>query len=189
MNMKKVTVYLGAAKGNDEKYAANAYRLGMLLAGNGHTIVYGGSDVGCMKALADGAQMVGGDIIGVFPQGFKGSMHAVKLGLKVERTDLQNMVYVADFAERKKKMEELGDCFVIMPGAFGSLDELFTCACNRALRKHLKPIYVLDTNGYYAPLQQMINNMFNCGFIVEELRTIIKFIPTVEGIIEEINSL
>jgi len=183
----KVAVYLGAAAGNQPSFTENAYKLGSLLARSGHTVVYGGSNVGCMKALANGAQENAGKVIGVFPKGFKGSLNAQKQGLKVKREGLDQMIYVADFSERKQKIEEIAECFVIMPGAFGSLDELFSCACGKALNRIKGPIYILNYNGYYNPIKQMVENMFNAGLIVEDLTHILTFLPDVESIVNAIN--
>lgn len=180
----KVSVYLGSSTTCLEEYNTLAYELGFKLCKAGHTIVYGGSDVGTMKYLADGAEAANGTIIGVFPKGFRGSVEVQ--GMKVVRDGLSDFIWTEDFAERKKVMEDLGDCCIVMPGSYGTLDELFTYACGRSISKHSKQIYLLNHKGYYSPIGQLIENMSNAGFLKPSTIGIIEFCDDIDAILDKL---
>lgn len=177
-----VSVYLGSSTTCLETYNSLAFSLGRRLALAGHTVVYGGSDVGTMKYLADGVQSASGYIVGVFPQGFRGTIEVQKEGFKVFREGLDETVITADFSERKQVMENRSDCCIVMPGSFGTLDELFTYACNYSIGKHEKPIYILNHEGYYEPLKQLISNMRAAGFLKPSAEGALTFCDSIEDI-------
>ena len=182
--MKNVAVYLGSAPGCKEIYKGLAYELGCRIASAGVALVYGGAAVGTMGALADGAASVGGRVIGVFPRGFLGTKEVRESGLEVVQQGLSELIETADFAERKQVMEDLSDGCIIMPGSFGTLDELFTYACNRAIDKHEKPILVFNYEGYYDPLRQLLANMKEAGFMKPIMAGAITFCDSIDGIID-----
>ena len=187
--MKNIAVYLGSAPGCNEIYKGLAYELGFRLAKAGLTLVYGGAAVGTMGALADGAQDGGGRVIGVFPRGFRGTKEVRESGIPVVREGLSEFIETADFAERKQVMEDLSDACIVMPGSFGTMDELFTYACNRAIGKHAKPIFVFNFEGYYDPLKQLLANMQQAGFMKPVMAGAITFCDTVEEIIARLKQL
>ena len=181
--MKRIAVYLGSAPGCKEIYKGLAYELGSRIAQAGVTLVYGGAAVGTMGALADGAREAGGTVIGVFPKGFRGTQEVRESGLEVVQQDLSQFIETADFAERKQVMEDLSDGCIVMPGSFGTLDELFTYACNRAIDKHAKPIYIFNFEGYYDPLKQLLANMQEAGFLKPVMAGALTFCDSIEEII------
>lgn len=181
--MKRVAVYLGSAPGCKDLYKGLAYELGSRIANAGLTLVYGGAAVGTMGALADGAREAGGEVIGVFPKGFRGTQEVRESGLEVVQEGLTQFIETADFAERKQVMEDLSDACVVMPGSFGTLDELFTYACNRAIDKHSKPIYIFNFDGYYDPLKQLLAHMQEAGFLKPVMAGAVTFCDTIEEII------
>lgn len=183
MRMKSIAVYLGSAPACKDIYKGLAYELGQQLAKAGLTLVYGGAAVGTMGALADGAMDAGGDVIGVFPRGFLGTHEVRDSGLKVVREGLTRFIETAGFAERKQVMEDLSDTCIVMPGSFGTMDELFTYACNRAIDKHAKPIFIFNFEGYYDPLKQLLENMQEAGFMKPVMAGAICFCDTIEEII------
>ena len=178
--MKSVAVYLGSAPGCKDIYKGLAYDLGDRIARAGLTLVYGGAAVGTMGALAEGALDAGGEVIGVFPRGFRGTQEVRESGLEVVQHGLSRMIETADFAERKQVMEDLSDACIVMPGSFGTLDELFTYACNRAIDKHTKPIFIFNFEGYYDPLKQLLANMQEAGFLKPVMANAVTFCDTME---------
>ena len=182
--MKSVAVYLGSAPGCKDIYKGLAYELGCRIARAGLTLVYGGAAVGTMGALADGAAAEGGHVVGVFPRGFRGTKEVRESGLEVVQYGLPEVIETADFAERKQVMEDLSDACIVMPGSFGTLDELFTYACNRAIDKHTKPILVFNFEGYYDPLKQLMANMQAAGFLKPVMAGALTFCETIEEIID-----
>ena len=181
--MKSIAVYLGSAPGCKEVYKSLAREVGRRIARAGCTLVYGGADVGTMGALADGATEAGGKIVGVFPKGFRGTKEVRESGIPVVREGLSEFIETADFAERKQVMEDRSDACIVMPGSFGTMDELFTYACNRAIDKHSKPILIFNFEGYYDPLKQLLANMQQAGFMKPVMAGAIRFFDTIEEII------
>lgn len=182
----KVSVYLGSSINCKPEYNALAFEVGARLASAGHVIVYGGANVGTMKDIADGAQSVGGDVIGVFPSGFAGTEEVKHHGMKVIREGLKELVYVKNFAERKQTMEDLSDCALILPGSFGTLDELFTYTCNNAIGMHSKPVFILNHKGFYSPLVDLVRNTAEAGFLKPETVSILTFCDTIDEVIEHL---
>jgi hypothetical protein len=183
MPMKSVAVYLGSSPLCKDIYKGLAYELGHRLAQAGLTLVYGGAAVGTMGALADGAKDAGGRVIGIFPRGFRGTKEVRESGLEVVKQGLTEMIEAADFAERKQLMEDMSDGCIVLPGSFGTLDELFTYACDRAIDKHQKPILVFNFEGYYDPLKQLLANMQEAGFLKPVMAGAVTFCDTVEDIV------
>lgn len=186
--MKKISVYLGSSPYCLEKYNDVAYSIGCEIARHGYTLIYGGAAVGTMGRLADGAQEHGGEVIGVFPKGFCGTREVRESGISVVREGLNQMIEVADFAQRKQVMEDLSDCAIVLPGSFGTMDELFTYACNRAIEKHSKNVYVLNVDGFYDPLKALLENMKQGVFLKQTMIGVISFYDTVEELFQAIES-
>ena len=160
-----VSVYLGSSPYCDRKYFDLAYQVGRMLALKGHTLCYGGAGIGTMGFLAAGAKENGGKVIGVFPRGFQGTKEIREKGIPVRQEGLDQMIEVEDFAERKQVMEDMGDCAVVLPGSFGTLDELFTYACNHAIEKNNKFIHILNFDGYYDHLREFVDTMEKENFL------------------------
>lgn len=182
----KISVYLGSSPVCQEKYNVIAYDMGREIALRGATLVYGGAAVGTMGRLADGAKDVGGEVIGVFPKGFTGTREVREKGISVVRDGLDEMIEVENFAVRKQVMEDIGDCAVILPGSFGTLDELFTYACNRSIDKNDKHMFILNFEGYYNPLIQLIDNMIEAGMFKPCMHGAISFHDTVSELMDAV---
>ena len=165
--IKTVAVYLGSRTGAGRKYVENAYALGRLLAEKGIGIVYGGASVGTMKALAEGAAEAGGEIIGVFPAGFKGKKDNADAGIPVgpEGVRLTQTIFVKDIAERIATMERLSDAMIFLPGSFGTMTEAFSWMEEWQLGYHTKPAFILNTDGFYDGLLAQMRKMIAEGFM------------------------
>jgi len=182
--MKNVAVYLGSHSGNGSIWCDTARELGRRIAEHGWRLIYGGSSVGTMGALADGCMDAGGECIGVFPDGFKGRPEIAASGVDVARKNLTQMKSCPNFQERKRMIEEMCDCSVALPGSWGTLDELFTNATNSELKFNGgKKIFILNLNGYYDPLKAQIKNMFDNGFILEYSTHLFRFCDTLDELI------
>lgn len=189
VSMKKVTVFLGSRPGNDPKFCATAREFGRRLAEENMSIVYGGSSVGTMEALAGGCIDAGGSCIGVFPKGFGGKPEVAATGRDIQMKGLSEMYFTDDFAERKKMMNELGDCCVALPGSWGTLDELFTYATDTELKFNGgKPIFVLNLDGYFEPIKKMISTMYENGFILEYSTKLITFCDSLDELMRALKS-
>ena len=175
-----VSVYLGSSGSCAGKYKSLAYELGKLIALKGHTLCYGGATAGTMGDLADGAQENGGKVIGVYPEGFLGTKEMREKGVEVRHNHLDKMYEVADFAQRKQLMEELCDCAVVLPGGIGTMDELFTFACDYVIEKHSKVIHILNYEGYYDHLREFLLTMDKEKFLKGNLMQAVIFDNSLE---------
>lgn len=164
----KAAVYLGSNPGNDPKYIRNARKLGRLLAAEGIEVIYGGARVGTMGAMSEGVMEAGGKITGVFPKGFKGRKTYASHGLDVRQKGegYGNYTYLeaGTFDERIRSMEQMADFCIILPGSYGTMHEFFSFFEGNELDRFNKPVAILNVDGYYDPLLQLIRNMTDAAF-------------------------
>jgi len=161
-----VCVFCGARDGHDPAYRAAAEETGRLLAENGWELVYGAGDVGLMGAVARAALAAGGRTLGVIPEHLVGREGAVR--------DLTRYVVTETMHERKKVMFMNSHAIVVLPGGAGSLDEVFEVLTWRQLGLHDKPIFLLNTNGYWEPLIQLVDHVIASEFAEASLRSMIR---------------
>jgi uncharacterized protein (TIGR00730 family) len=171
MARSSICVYCGSRPGADPAYIADATALGTALAGDGMQLVYGAGDVGLMGAVARAAQAAGGETFGVIP------VHL--MAMEVGKRDLTSFVVTETMHERKKVMFMNADAIVMLPGGAGSLDEFFEVLTWRQLGLHEKPIFLLDTLGYWGPLQSMMAHVIAQGFAEPSLLDYVRTVPDV----------
>ena len=171
-----VAVYCGSSTGKRPIYLETATKLGQALATNGFSIIYGGSNVGLMGAMANEALKHNGKVIGIMPK------HLSKLELA--HSSLSELHLVESMHERKKKMADLADAYVAMPGGCGTLDEVLEVFAGAQIRLHTKPVILFNIDGYYDTLLAHFERMIEDGFVREEHREILKVATTVEQLIE-----
>ena len=179
--LKSVCVFCGFRAGDDPAFAADAHVLGTGIATNGWRLVYGAGDVGLMGTVARAAQTAGGNTFGVIPQ------HLVDW--EVGKTDLTTYVVTETMHERKKVMFMNCDALVVLPGGAGSLDELFEVLTWRQLGLHSKPIYIVNTNGYWNPLKQLMNHVATKGFADESLLEFLTWVPDAKAALADLQTL
>jgi uncharacterized protein (TIGR00730 family) len=155
-------VFCGSSPGARPVYTEATEDLGMLLARNGITLVFGGATVGLMGRLADTVVSEGGEAIGVIPQALV-DREIAHLGL----TDLH---VVETMHERKQKMADLADAFVALPGGLGTLDELFEIYTWAQLGMHRKPIGLLNVEGYFDGLTGFLEHAVAERFLRDDHR-------------------
>lgn len=155
--MKRISVFCGSSVGNDKDFEITAFNLGKLMAGKNVELVYGGSKVGLMRAVADGILNNKGKVIGVLP-GFLSSK-------EIAHDNLTELIIVESMHERKTKMNELCDGVIALPGGFGTMDEFFEMLTWAQLGLHKKPIGILNVNGFYDLLIQFVQNMVDKGLL------------------------
>lgn len=178
--LRSVCVYCGSRDGNDPAYATAAHATGTMLAANDWRLVYGAGDVGLMGRTARAAQSAGGTVFGVIPQHL--------MDWEVGKTDLNTFVVTETMHERKKVMLMNADAVVVLPGGAGSLDEMFEALTWRQLGLHDKPIFVLNTNGYWDPLRTLIQHTIDHGFAdanLLEFTTLVDDVPTLVRALEQ----
>jgi uncharacterized protein (TIGR00730 family) len=152
----RIAVFTGSHAGPEShRAAAAAFATGLAEAGVG--IVYGGGHVGMMGVVADAALAAGGEVVGVIPQ------HLVDD--EVAHPGLPRLEVVASMHERKAVMADLADAFVALPGAAGTLEELFEAWTWGMLGLHSKPTALLDVDGFWQPLLTQLRRMVDDGYL------------------------
>jgi len=157
--MKRITVFCGSSSGSDDKYISQAFLLGQTLAKQNIELVYGGAKVGLMGAVADGVLNEGGRVIGVMPEFLK--------SVEIAHEGLTELIWVGSMHERKTRMNELCDGVIALPGGFGTLEEFFEMLTWAQLGLHKKPVAILNIDGFYDPLMELICTMVKKGFLKE----------------------
>lgn len=170
-----ITVFLGANEGNNTGLRAAVTELGTWLGQSGNTLVYGGSASGLMGALADSVLAAGGDVIGVEPQFF--------IEQNFQHNGLTQLIVTKDMAERKAKMMELGDAFVVFPGGTGTLEEVADVMSMISLKMLDGPCIIYNLDGYYDDLKKLLLHMTEEGLSSEERQEGIYFADNLKDII------
>lgn len=167
--MVSICVFCGSKTGDSPQYLQAARALGQYLAMNNHQLIYGGGSTGMMGAIADAMLPLRGRIIGVIPT------HLARVELM--HTEVSDMRVTADMHERKALMHQLSDVYVALPGGFGTMEELFEAITWAQLDLHTRPIVVVNINGIYDGLVQLIDSMKSSGFLSTQCRNLVNVVP------------
>lgn len=175
--MNRIAVFCGSSAGASEVYTQGAVALGKELAKRGLTLVYGGSSVGLMGTVADNVLKEGGEAIGVLPAFLKDR--------EIAHKNLTELVIVDSMHERKSKMAELADGFIVLPGGTGTMDEFFEIFTWAQLGLHNKPCGLLNINRYYDLLIAFFNHMADERFLQEKFRSMALVDNTPGGLLDQ----
>lgn len=181
MQQRSICVFCGARPGRKPAYGAAATELGQALAEAGWRLVYGAGDVGLMGMVARAAQQAGGDTFGVIPTHL--------LDQEVGKTDLTRFVITETMHERKKVMFMNADAIVVLPGGAGSLDEFFEVLTWRQIGLHDKPILLLNTEGYWTPLSNLMEHVVAEEFAAASLQDMVQIVPDVPAAVSTLRDL
>ncbi|HKL02621.1 MAG TPA: TIGR00730 family Rossman fold protein [Cryomorphaceae bacterium] len=173
--MKSIAVFCGSSAGRLPKYAERAAQVGAFLAKNGCRVVYGGSHLGLMGAVAEGVLTNGGEVIGVLPK-FMSSR-------EIAHPELTELIMVESMHERKLKMHDLSDGVIALPGGFGTFEELFEMLTWAQLGLHTKPIGLLNLDGFYDHLIKMMDHMNTEGFLRPDFRRLVLANPEIDKLL------
>jgi hypothetical protein len=157
-------VYCGSSPGTDPAFAETARAFGKILAENGIRLVYGGGSTGLMGALASAVLDHGGEVTGIIPE------FLTQRERPRPREHAQELIVTRDMHERKRKMFDMADAFVALPGGIGTLEELVEQLTWLQLGRHKKPVLLANINGFWGPLIELIDHMQGLGFIHSERR-------------------
>ncbi|HUD13992.1 MAG TPA: TIGR00730 family Rossman fold protein [Terracidiphilus sp.] len=163
---RRVAVYCGSADGNDPAYLAEARALGAAIASASLGLVYGGANAGLMGAVADAALAGGAEVIGVLPD--------VLAGKEIAHAGLTRLEFVSTMHERKARMAELADAFLILPGGYGTLEELLEVVTWAQLRLHSKPCILINSVGYWDGLLRFLDGAVAAGFLKSRNRELLR---------------
>lgn len=170
-----VCIFCGAAAGKRKVFEEQTRTAVRVLVSQGHRIVYGGAKNGLMGVMADEAIRLGGTVVGVIP--------ALLVDKELIHKGLNEIHVVASMHERKKKMSDLADAFLALPGGAGTFEEILEQWTWTQLGIHAKPCGVLDFNGYFAPLRLMVDRMVDEGFLHERHKGSLIFGSTIEDVL------
>jgi uncharacterized protein (TIGR00730 family) len=172
----RICVFCSSSNAVDGRYRAAAEDLGRCLARAGHGLVYGGSNVGLMNALARSALHHGAEVVGVMPEFMQRRNLALGCGAR--------MVITPGMRERKAEMERLADAFVALPGGFGTLEEILEVLTLRGLGRHEKPVVFLSVDGFYEPLLAFFERLYEQRFASASTRELYHVASSPAGVLE-----
>lgn len=176
--MKYIAVYCGASTGDKPEFVKAAYDLGKHIAQQGYTLIYGGGAIGIMGAVHDGVLDHGGHVIGIMPR----FLHEREIAS--DRID--ELIIVETMHERKQKIADMADAFVLAPGGGGSLDEFFEIYCWAQIGLHQKPIAIYNVDHFYTPLKQLLDHMIQHQFIGKNYEALAPLYDNAEALIEHL---
>ncbi|HNW72735.1 MAG TPA: TIGR00730 family Rossman fold protein [Bacteroidales bacterium] len=178
--IKNLCVFCGSSFGSNPAYAEGAAQLAQILLNKNITLVYGGANVGLMRILADTVLKGGGKVVGVMPRSL--------VEKEVAHQHLTEMHIVDGMQERKALMADLSDAFIALPGAFGTLDEIFEVLTWNQLGIIHKPLGLFNTGGYFDPLLAMLDRAVEQHFLRPEHRKMVLEFNSVEEIIGQLEA-
>lgn len=174
-------VFCGSRTGNEAAYLKDAKALAQRMAEQDIELIYGAGSIGLMGVIADEVLAHGGKVTGVIPQ----FLETYEVGHK----GLSRMIITDSMHARKKTMFDLSDGFVSLPGGLGTLDETFEILTWKQLRLHDKPIVILDTQGYWEPLEALIQQTIRHDFAHEKVSDLYRIATTVPEVFDKLGEM
>lgn len=178
--MKNICVFCASAIGKNPAYGDAAFELGLKLAQTETAVIYGGAKVGVMGRLADGVLSKNGKIVGIIPDFLKKK--------EIAYQGLTELITVSSMHERKALMQEKSDGFIALPGGFGTLEELFEILTWGQLGLHRKPVGILNVNGYYDSLIELIERMVEEKLLREDFKKMLLVSDSTDELIQMMKS-
>jgi uncharacterized protein (TIGR00730 family) len=161
MTIQSVAVFSGSKKGNNPLFARHTTELGKLIAMLKLKLIYGGGSTGLMGLVADAVLAEGGTVMGIIPE--------LLIEWEHQHKGLTELAIVPDMHTRKKMMYDRCDAAIILPGGFGTLDEVFEMLTWNQLKIHDKKIYILNSAGFYNHLFHHLRHLEKEGFLYGSL--------------------
>ena len=168
-------MYCGSSGAVAACYREAAAELGAGLAMAGIETVFGGGRVGLMGLLAEAALAKGGRVTGIMPSRLRDA--------ELAYTGLSELLVVGTMHERKRLMAERADAFAVLPGGIGTLDEMFEILSWRQLDLHEKPIFLVDIDGYWAPLRALLRHIVEAGFARPPTLDLVRAVPSIAALL------
>jgi uncharacterized protein (TIGR00730 family) len=176
---RSLCVFCGAQNAVDAAHLSMGTQVGTAIAQSGLRLVFGGGDCGMMGAVANATMKAGGEAIGVFP-------HHLRTH-EAEHTGLTETIIVGSMHERKKLMFDLSDMFAILPGGFGTMDEMFEILTWRQIGLHEKPVFIFNHLGYWNPLIAMMEHIIEQRFAKPINREFYQVVETLDELVKVVN--
>lgn len=179
--IKTVVVFCGGSAGKSGIFAETAYKMGQILAENNVRLIYGAGGKGLMRAVAEGALSDDGYVIGTTIQSMF-SIERPDLSAKISKMEIFQTMY-----ERKVSMTKQADAVCILPGGFGTMDELFEILTLRQIGISSQPIVVVNTDGYFDTLRRFLLEMAEKGFAKPHQLSLLQFVDSVDDVLPEMH--
>ena len=179
MSIQAIAIFCGSQKGNNPIYAQHATELGKIITENNLTLIYGGGKNGLMGIAANSVMNSGGKVYGVIPK--------VLMQWESQHEGITELLVVEDMHVRKRTIYERCDAAIILPGGFGSMDELFEILTWNQLSIHDKRIFILNSNGFYDHLLAQMQKMAEESFLYGELEEKFVVLQEPTDLLEYIN--
>lgn len=173
-----ICVFGASSNEIDKKYIEAGELLGRTMAKQGHGLVFGGGQTGMMGAVARGMAAGNGYIVGIAPTFFN------RPGILVQA--YSEFIFTETMRERKDLMEKRSDAFIMTPGGIGTMEEFFEIFTLKQLYQHNKPIGILNVDGYYNELIQMLNSTVEKGFMAAECMDLICVADNADELLSEL---
>lgn len=177
---KNICVFCSSSDTLDDTYYREAEKLGELIGLNDYNLVYGGTKVGLMNAVARSASDANARIIGVIPQ--------LIFDNNIAATYLDELIVTADMKERKQIFRDKSDIFIALPGGFGTMEELLELITLKQLSYLNGPIVIVNFNGFYDALKLQFEKFFEDGFSKNQYRSLYYFVENSEQAIEYVHN-
>jgi uncharacterized protein (TIGR00730 family) len=174
----RVAVYCSSSVNIDKKYVDFAFDLGTALALNGVDLVWGGGQVSMMGAVAKAVRQGGRKTFGVIPE------HLTNMELSDPESD--EMFIVDTMRNRKQKMDDLSDAFIVLPGGIGTLEEFFEIWTGKYLGFHNKPVVVCDPDGAFAQLRSALDYLVELNFMNGKQETLVNWVSDIPSALKAI---
>jgi uncharacterized protein (TIGR00730 family) len=180
-NISAVAVFCGSRVGSDPAWRAGADALGRGLGSNGIRLIYGGSRVGLMGAVADGALAAGGAVTGIIPDFLRGR--------EVAHPGVTDLQVTQTMHQRKAMMFDQADAFVTLPGGLGTLDETLEVITWRQLGLHDRPVLIANINGWATQFMALMNGFVSDGFADPSSRALFETLPDTSAVLRRLVTL
>jgi uncharacterized protein (TIGR00730 family) len=176
VSRQAICVFCGSSHGADPIFTQTAQQFGTALAAEGFDLVFGGGGVGLMGEVALAVSKGGGKVLGIIPGFLRHLEPPLEVSSQIVITDSMN--------DRKARMFAAADGFAILPGGIGTLDEFAEVLTGAQLRQHAKPIVIVNTKNYFAPLRGLLDHFVANGFAAAGINSLYQMVPTVEDAIK-----
>ncbi|MCJ8329646.1 MAG: TIGR00730 family Rossman fold protein [Lentisphaeria bacterium] len=153
-----ICVYCSSSNLIDKRFIKLAEDTGKLIGQKGHSLIYGGSNLGMMGAVAKHAKAHGAYIKAIIPQYFA----------NLDEPEIDEKIITKCLGDRKEKMVEAADAFIVLPGGLGTLDEFFDTVALKSLNKHQKIVYLLNYENFFSPVVAYLEQLIELKFISQE---------------------
>ncbi|MDC2806684.1 TIGR00730 family Rossman fold protein [Leuconostoc suionicum] len=176
MKISSIGVFMGSQSGNDPQYIEAAEELGKRIALKKIKLVFGAGKDGLMGATARSAMEAGGSVLGISPRNLAEEA--------VESSEITQLIEVNTMTDRKQLLMDNSDVFIVLPGGFGTLEEIAQVISWSKIHLHDKPLALFNVNGFYDKFWAWLNEVYEDGFVSEHDMRCIQMFDSIDAMFE-----